>query len=73
MISDVSTTLNPVNAVQTLKKDRALVTLFAKSGQVVTTSIENFILFDQSTNPATAYLDRNAPYRDAQLGVREAK
>lgn len=45
-----------------LKKDRVLITLFARTGQVVTNSIENF-----------DYTDVNRPFDDAQLGIREAK
>jgi hypothetical protein len=62
--------LSPIVLTQSLKKDRALVTLFAKSGQIVTTSVENFIPVDQKGNVS---LDRNLPYRDAQLGIRESK
>lgn len=46
----------------TLKKDRLLVTLFARTGQIVTGSLENYL----PTDP-------NAPYYDAQRGIREAK
>jgi prepilin-type N-terminal cleavage/methylation domain-containing protein len=46
----------------TLKKDRQLVTLFSRTGQITTNSVENF-------NPA----DVNTLYREAQLGIREAK
>lgn len=45
-----------------LKKDRQLLTLFTSTGQVVTNSVEFFDITDP-----------NAPYRDAQLGIREAK
>lgn len=45
-----------------LKKDRVLISLFARTGQVVTNSIENF-----------DYKDVNRPFDDAQLGIREAK
>lgn len=49
---------------QYLKKDRQLVTLFTRTGQIVTNSIENF---DYDIN------NRNAPYVEAQFGLREAK
>jgi prepilin-type N-terminal cleavage/methylation domain-containing protein len=49
-----------------LQKDRMLLTLYARTGQIVTNTIENF-----STNGTT--LDVNAPYTAAQLGIREAK
>ena len=49
-----------------LKKDRQLVTLFARSGHVVTNSIETF---DATNN----FEGANAPFLDAQLGIREAK
>ena len=45
-----------------LKRDRQLLTLYSRTGHVVTNSIENF---DRN--------DPNAPYRDAQLGILEAK
>ncbi len=45
-----------------LKGDRRLVTLFTRTGQVVTNEIENF-------NAA----DRNTPYYAAQFGLRESK
>lgn len=45
-----------------LKKDRQLVSLFTRTGQVVTNSIETFDFYNA-----------NAPYAEAQLGVREAK
>jgi hypothetical protein len=47
-----------------LKRDRQLLTLYTRTGAVVTNSIENFDV----TTP-----DPNRPYRDAQLGIREAK
>lgn len=56
--------INPILGTQVLKKDRALVTLYAKSGLIVTTSIEQF-------DPNLT--DSNVPYRDAQLGIRESK
>ena len=49
-----------------LKRDRMLVTLFARSGAVVTKSIETFDATGTGLGP-------NAPFIDAQLGVREAK
>jgi hypothetical protein len=45
-----------------LKRDRQLLTLSTRSGQVVTNSVNNF---DAS--------DPDLPYREAQLGVREDK
>jgi hypothetical protein len=53
---------NPLLTIATLKKDRALVTLHTKSGRIATTSLEQF-----DVNEA------NLPYRDAQLGITEAK
>jgi len=47
---------------QYLKKDRQLVTLFTRTGQIVTNRIENF-----------DYKNVNAPYAEAQFGLREAK
>jgi hypothetical protein len=47
-----------------LRRDRQLLTLYTRTGAVVTNSIENFDV----TTP-----DPNRPYRDAQLGIREAK
>ncbi|MGE3821210.1 MAG: prepilin-type N-terminal cleavage/methylation domain-containing protein [Isosphaeraceae bacterium] len=47
-----------------LKKDRQLLTLTTRTGQVVTNSVE---YFDVATP------DPNLPYRDAQRGLREAK
>jgi type II secretory pathway pseudopilin PulG len=49
-----------------LKKDRQLVTLFARSGHVLTNSIETF---DATGNFGGA----SAPFLDAQRGIREAK
>lgn len=45
-----------------LKGDRRLVTLFTRSGMVVTNEVESF-----------SQEDINQPYYDAQLGTREAK
>ena len=45
-----------------LKKDRVLLTLFTKSGLLVTNSIESFDAHDV-----------DLPYRGAQLGTREVK
>ncbi len=56
---------NPANSIlagRFLKKDRQLVTLFTRTGQVVTNSINNFDV----TNV-------NAPFYEAQQGIREAK
>ena len=59
----------PVNHSQLLnkflKRERQLVTLYTRTGQVVTNSIENF--------DATVTGGPNVPYHDAQLGIREAK
>ncbi len=47
-----------------LKKDRHLVTLFTRSGQIVTNTINNFDLVTP---------DPNRPYFEAQQGIRETK
>jgi type II secretory pathway pseudopilin PulG len=63
---------NPVNSTlagRFLKKDRQLVTLFTRTGQVVTNSINNFNL---SSSPPLS-TDANFPYYEAQQGIREAK
>jgi prepilin-type N-terminal cleavage/methylation domain-containing protein len=59
---DYLTKTGPGQAGQFLTKDRQLVTLFAKTGHVVTNSIESFDVSNV-----------NRPYTDAQLGAREAK
>jgi prepilin-type N-terminal cleavage/methylation domain-containing protein len=71
-ISDRGDVTTPVGTVYpalpqipSLKKDRVLLTLFAKTGAIVTNSLESF----DPKNP----LDSNAPYADAQLGTRESK
>ena len=51
-----------------LKKDRQLVTLFTRTGQVVTNSINNFYL-----DSPPLKTDANYPFYDAQQGIREAK
>ena len=56
-------------ATRVLKRDRQLLTLFTRTGQVVTNSIENFQVDTTNANNS----DPNRPYRDAQLGIREAK
>ncbi|MFO0909981.1 MAG: hypothetical protein U0794_16810 [Isosphaeraceae bacterium] len=49
-----------------LKKDRQLVTLYTRTGQIVSKSIETF--------DATAAGDgANTPFIEAQLGIKEAK
>jgi prepilin-type N-terminal cleavage/methylation domain-containing protein len=62
----------PVTTTRTifLKKDRQLVTLFTRTGQVLTNSINNF---DASVNASGVPLNPNFPYYQAQLGIREAK
>ena len=53
----------------TLKKDRQLVTLFTRTGQILTNSIETF----DFANAYTTSYDANVPFNQAQLGIREAK
>jgi hypothetical protein len=48
--------------VQTLKGQRSLVTLFARTGQITTNSLD---FFDGA--------NINTPFYDSQLGAREAK
>ena len=62
--------LSPPTATTFLQKERQLVTLFAKNGQVVTNSIE---AFDPSTTVPPKDGGANRPFIDAQLGVREAR
>jgi hypothetical protein len=54
-----------------LKKERQLVTLFTKTGQIVTKSIETFHgpLLLGAGDPG----DVNAPFYESQLGIREVK
>jgi prepilin-type N-terminal cleavage/methylation domain-containing protein len=62
--------------VNTLKKDRQLVTLFARNGAVVTNSIENFNYgdaFGLTIGPNSGTYDVNLPFDAAQFGIREAK
>ena len=54
-----------------LKKDRHLVTLFTRSGQIVTNSINNFQLLDPTTSAINP--DPQRPFFEAQQGIREAK
>jgi len=49
-----------------LKKDRHLVTLFTRTGNILTNSIENF-------DPTNAAGGGNYPFLNAELGIREAK
>ena len=65
------TKLPPPNVTVSLKKDRQLVTLFARTGQIVTGSIENFDFANAFTSPST--YDANLPFDEAQFGIREAK
>jgi len=62
---------------QSLQKDRVLVTLFARTGHVVTNSIENFDFLHAYNVPpyssSNLPYDANVPYSEAQLGIREAK
>jgi hypothetical protein len=51
---------------QFLTKDRQLVTLFTRTGQIVSNSAENFDATGTNGGP-------NAPYLDAQYGYRESK
>jgi hypothetical protein len=57
---------------QTLKKDRQLLTLFTRTGQILTNSIENFDYANAYGLTTTPY-DVSAPFYQAQLGIREAK
>jgi prepilin-type N-terminal cleavage/methylation domain-containing protein len=57
-----SASYNPILQTTFLKKDRQLVTLYTKTGQIVTKSIESF-----------NGLDVNAPFYESQLGIREVK
>ncbi|GAC1475404.1 MAG: hypothetical protein NVSMB9_27870 [Isosphaeraceae bacterium] len=52
-----------------LKKDRQLLTLFTRTGQIVTNSVENF----DFANAYTTNYDPNHPFLEAQNGMREAK
>jgi prepilin-type N-terminal cleavage/methylation domain-containing protein len=55
-----------------LKKERQLVTLYTRSGHIVTNSIENFDYANAYGISKTPY-DVNLPYDEAQSGMREAK
>ena len=57
------------NVTNFLKKDRQLVTLFARSGQITTGSIEEF----DFKNAFSASYDANLPFDANQLGNKEAK
>lgn len=54
---------------QSLKRDRQLLTLYSRTGHVVTNAVENF----DFTNAYTTHYDVSRPFDDAQLGIREAK
>jgi prepilin-type N-terminal cleavage/methylation domain-containing protein len=62
-----------------LKGERRLVTLFPRTGQITTNSIENFdtnpqLTYSQppfSVNPPPPYYFANMPFLDAQAGLRE--
>ncbi len=59
-----------------LKKDRQLVTLFARNGALVTNSIENFDYGDAyglAVGPNAGSYDQTQPFDYAQFGIREAK
>jgi hypothetical protein len=59
----------------TLAKDRMLLTLFSRGGNIVANSLETSTNPNNQNgiNPAFSYTDPNAPFFDAQLGIREAK
>jgi len=62
---------NPALTGVFLKKDRQLVTLYTRTGQIVTNSINNFQLLDPVSGQSNP--DPNRPYFEAQQGIREAK
>lgn len=77
VVYDPSTSTNVVptyTGVTTyLKKDRQLVTLYSRTGQVLTNSIENFDFLHAFGFRTTASYDAGQPFSEAQFGIREAK
>lgn len=63
-------TPQPVPAERLLKGHRRLVTINTRTGQITTTSLENFDM--TGLTPATAALVLGRPYRLAESGVKEA-
>jgi len=57
----------------TLRKERRLVTLFAKNGQTVTNSIENFDYLNAYGINSPQVYNPSLPFLAPQLGIREAK
>ncbi len=60
---------SPPAGIPSLKKDRMLVTLFARTGQILSGSVENF---DFPNAYKTSY-DISRPFDEIQTGIREAK
>jgi prepilin-type N-terminal cleavage/methylation domain-containing protein len=54
-----------------LKGDRRLVTIFPRTGQIITSSIENFDADPVTTYNRRFYFYANMPFLDAQAGLKE--
>lgn len=57
----------------TLKKDRQLVTLYTRTGQILSNSIEHFHFEKAYQNDPMDPYRPDVPFTEAQLGIREAK